>query len=61
MNKKQKIILDIIHLSRIISRIILDYLLTLIPSQRLAFLDSNSNIINLCGVILMILRFKECW
>ena len=37
------------------------YLLTLIPSQRLAFMDASSNCINLCGVILMILRFKEAW
>ena len=37
------------------------YLLTLIPTQRLAFMDATSNCINLCGVILMILRFKESW
>ena len=40
---------------------ILGYLLTLIPTQRLAFMDASSNCINLCGVILMILRFKEAW
>ncbi len=51
----------IITLSCIISSFILGYLLTKVPGQRLAFLDSTSNIINLCGVILMILRFKECW
>ena len=51
----------IITLSCIISSFILGYLLTIIPGQSLAFLDSTSNIINLCGVILMILRFKECW
>lgn len=51
----------LITLSCIILNLILGYLLTLIPGQRLAFLDSTSNIINLCGVILMILRFKECW
>ena len=39
----------------------LGYLLTLIPNQRLAFIDASSNCINLCGVILMILRFKESW
>lgn len=37
------------------------YLLSLIPGQRLAFLDASSNCINLCGIILMILRFKEAW
>lgn len=51
----------IITLSCIISSIILGYLLNLIPSQRLAFMDATSNCINLCGVILMVLRFKESW
>ena len=51
----------IITLSCIIGSFILGYLLTLIPTQRLAFMDASSNCINLCGVILMILRFKEAW
>lgn len=51
----------IITISCIIGSFILGYLLSLIPNQRLAFLDASSNIINLCGVILMILRFKEAW
>ena len=51
----------IITLSCIVGSIILGYLLTLIPTQRLAFMDATSNCINLCGVILMILRFKESW
>ncbi len=51
----------IITLSCVIGSIILGYLLTLIPTQRLAFMDATSNCINLCGVILMILRFKESW
>lgn len=51
----------IIILSCAIGSLILGYLLTLIPSQRLAFMDATSNCINLCGVILMILRFKESW
>ena len=45
----------------IIGSVILGYLLTLIPTQRLAFMDATSNCINLCGEILMILRFKESW
>lgn len=40
---------------------IFGYLLNLIPSQNLAFLDSSSNIINLCAVILMNFRYRECW
>lgn len=51
----------IITLSCIIGSIILGYLLTLIPTQRLAFMDATSNCINFCGIILMILRFKESW
>lgn len=51
----------IITLSCIIGSFILGYLLSLIPEQRLAFMDATSNCINLCGVILMILRFKESW
>lgn len=51
----------IITLSCIIGSLLLGYLLTLIPGQRLALMDASSNCINLCGVILMILRFKEAW
>lgn len=51
----------IITISCIIGSFILGYFLTLIPNQRLALMDSTSNCINLCGVILMILRFKESW
>ena len=51
----------IITLSCIVGSFLLGYALTFIPGQRLAFLDASSNCINLCGVILMILRFKESW
>lgn len=51
----------IITLSCIIGSFMLGYLLSIIPWQRLAFMDATSNCINLCGVILMILRFKESW
>ena len=51
----------IITLLCIIGSFILSYLLTLIPGQRIALMDASSNIINMCGVILMILRFKESW
>ncbi len=51
----------IITTSCVLASLILGYLLTLIPNQRLAFMDAASNCINLCGVILMILRFKESW
>ncbi len=51
----------IITLSCIIGSIGLGCGLTLIPTQRLAFMDATSNCINLCGIVLMILRFKESW
>lgn len=51
----------IITTSCIVGSIVLGFLLSKIPGQKLAFLDASSNIINLCGIILMNLRFKECW
>lgn len=36
-------------------------LLSVLPGQNLAFLDSTSQIINLCGVILGVLRYRESW
>ncbi len=51
----------IIVSSCVIGSFLLGLLLAKIPTQQLAFLDSSSNIINLCGIILMNLRFQECW
>lgn len=51
----------IIVLSCIVGSLFLGFLLTRISGQQLAFLDSSSNVANLCGIILMNLRFKECW
>lgn len=51
----------IITLSCVTSSFLLALLLNLIPNQRLALMDAASNCINLCGVVLMILRFKEAW
>ncbi len=51
----------IIISSCIIGSLLLGVLLSKIPTQQLVFLDSSSNILNLCGIILMNLRFKECW
>ena len=36
-------------------------LLSLIPGQNLAFLDSGSQMVNLCGVVLVAIRFREAW
>lgn len=51
----------IIVLSCILGSLLFSYILSKIPGQQLAFWDSSSNIINLCGVVLLSLRFKECW
>lgn len=51
----------IIIVTCIVGSIILGFLLSKIPGQQLAFLDASSNIINLCAIILINLRFKECW
>lgn len=51
----------IIISSCILGSLLFGFLLSKIPSQKFAFLDSSSNILNLCGIILMNLRFKECW
>lgn len=47
--------------SILVGSVFLGYLLSLIPTQNLAFLDSTSQIINICGVVLVALRFRECW
>ena len=57
-NTKNSIIITI---SCIVGSIIFGFILSKIPGQQLAFLDASSNIINLCGIILMNLRFKEFW
>ena len=51
----------IITISCVCGSFILGYLLNLIPNQQLSWLDASSNCINLCGMILMIFRFKESW
>lgn len=45
----------------LVGSVVLGFLLSLIPSQNLAFLDSTSQIINVSGVVLVAIRFKECW
>ncbi len=45
----------------VVSSFGLGLLLSLIPGQNLAFLDSSSQIVNLCGVVLVAIRFREAW
>jgi len=69
-NKKDKVIKMkqftvtssiIICTAIIVGSVILGYLLSIIPGQNLAFLDSTSQIINICGVVLVAIRYRECW
>ena len=55
---KNRILLII---SVIIFSLILAALLNKIPNAKFTYLDSFSNIVNLAGVILMVLRFNESW
>lgn len=48
-------------LSCILGSILVGYLLGLIPGERLNVLDAMTNCINLCGIILMNLRYAEAW
>ncbi len=41
--------------------IALSKILNRVPGQNLAFLDATSNCLNICAIILMNLRFRECW
>ena len=40
---------------------IVAFLISLIPGQNLPILDSVVNILNVCGIILLALRYKEAW
>ena len=45
----------------VVSTLILSFLLSLIPTQRLSFWDACSDILNICGIALIALRYKEGW
>lgn len=40
---------------------VLGFLLNLIPTQQMSYFDSVSQMINLCGIILSTLRYREMW
>ena len=41
--------------------LVFGYLLSLIPTQQLSFLDGTTQIVNVCGVVLSLFRFREAW
>lgn len=51
----------IVIVSSLLGSLGLGYLLTKVPGQNLAFLDSTSTILNVCTIVLMNLRYKEFW
>ena len=47
--------------SCIVGSIVFGYLLTLIPDQNMAFLDSTICCIDICALVIMNLRYEESW
>ncbi|MBR3138878.1 nicotinamide mononucleotide transporter [Candidatus Saccharibacteria bacterium] len=45
----------------LVGSIIFGYLLTKIPTQQMAFLDSTISCIDICALVMMNLRFRESW
>lgn len=57
--EKSKSILIII--TALVTSFLLGFFLSIIPSQRLEFLDSSSNVLNIFGMILLNKRLNEGW
>lgn len=55
--KKSVITISII----VLATAVLSILLSLIPTQKLAVLDAAGDILNICGILLIALRYKEGW
>ncbi len=45
----------------ILGSVLFGYLLSFIPSQQLSFLDGTTQIVNVCGIVLSLFRFREAW
>ena len=58
MTFKKSLIVIFIILS---STALVSFLLTLIPNQNLPIFDAAGNILNVCGIVLLALRYKEGW
>ena len=58
MNTKTSVLLTILLLASIV---IFSFLLSLVPNQNLPVLDTISNMLDICGIILIALRYKEGW
>ena len=51
----------ILVFSCVAGSVIMGYILTKIPNQQVAFLDSTMNCIDICAIIIMARRYKESW
>ncbi len=45
----------------LVSTLVFSLLLSIIPTQRFAILDTAGDILNICGIILIAMRYKEGW
>ena len=52
---------SILCVSVVILSVSLGFLLNLIPNQNLAFMDSTSQIFNICGLLAQSFRYREAW
>lgn len=45
----------------ILASIFFGFLLSLIPTQKIYFLDATTQIVNVCGIVLSLFRYRESW
>lgn len=45
----------------LVGSVLFGYLLSLIPSQQLSFLDGTTQMVNICGIVLSLIRYREAW
>ena len=51
----------IVCLTSLFGSVVFGYLLSLIPSQQLSFLDSTTQIVNVLGIVLSLFRWRDAW
>lgn len=47
--------------STVVGSVLFGFLLSLIPTQQLSFLDSTTQIVNVAGIVLSLFRWREAW
>lgn len=51
----------LVCVSMVFASAVFGYLLSLIPFQQLSFLDGTTQIVNVCGIVLSLYRYREAW